>query len=647
MLGVFVTALFTLGTIGFGRFLLSRWASDWDPAEKTGIFGLVGLGTMGLLTLFLGLLPDGLHWGLFVIGGIAVWGFVHLVQMYKAGETKFAKPEGINLLFVLAIGMAALFALVGVLAPSDTLDWDTLAYHLAVPKLWLQVGQIHFIPYIHHSNFPSTIEDLYVWGLTWGGQSGAKAFSLMYLVLGVIAIFGICRRQYSAQAAWWAALCFATVPVVMWESGTGYIDVAHGLYGGLGVLFVARWLTGKTNKSDLILAGVLLGFAAGTKYTGLQTIGVTGLVILIAMAQRKASAEGFKSALLVAGIAMVVSGSWYVKNVVQTGNPVYPFFYEKFGGKNWDQRRADVYREEQQKFGAGLESERHSPTQLGNAVLGLAYQPGRYVNPQEDLGLGTPLGAVGLVVIAGALIWGLSGRLQRFEVAILGVVGVSLLMWFFLSKQSRYVVPLTVPLAVLAGGAIAKLPIGRFLAGATVLQAAYSLGLVYLQRFDSQIQPVLGKVSAEEYQSHAVGFFTPSQVINKVAAKGKVALYDEVFGYLLDVPYMWANPPHCTVIPYDSMKTGDDYVAELKREGFTHVYINLSPMVKAREFVPKWIGAMGLGQNPIPFSDKERTDMMANWRDKWMVLLADAVATKKLTPVPELQKGGILFKIED
>ena len=646
MLGVFVTALFTLGSVGIGRYLLSRWSSEWDPAEKIGVFGLVGLGSLGLLTLFIGLLPDGLHWGLFVVGAMALGGFSQIAQLFKEGGTRFTKPEGTNLLFVLAMGVASLFALVSVLAPSDTLDWDTLAYHLAVPKLWLQTGQIHFIPFIHHSNFPSTVEDLYIWGLTWGGQSGAKAFSLMYLLLGVLAIFGFCRRQYSSTAGWWAALAFATIPVVMWEAGTGYIDVAHGLYGGLGVLFAARYLAKGEDRADLILSGILLGFAAGTKYTGLQTIGVTAVVLAVAGFQKKAATDGIKAACLVGMIAMTIAGPWYVKNIVQTGNPVYPFFFEKLGGKNWDQKRADVYRVEQQKFGAGPEAQRHSPTQLGNAVLGLAYQPGRYVNPQEDLGLGTPLGAVGLVIVATAFLWALSGQLKRFEGAVLATVGISLLMWFFLSQQSRYVVPLSVPLAVLAGGAIALLPIGRLLAVAAVLQAGYSLGLVYLQRFQTQSQPVLGKVSAEEYQAHSVSFYTPSQVINKVAEKGKVALYDEVFGYLLDVPYMWANPPHCTVIPYDSMQTADDYVAELKKEGFTHVYINLSPLVKAREFVPKWIAAMGLGTNPAPFSDVDRKNMMSNWQDKWMVLLADAVAQKKLTPVPELQKGGILFKLE-
>ncbi|MDR3692541.1 MAG: glycosyltransferase family 39 protein [Fimbriimonas sp.] len=645
MLGVIVTALFTVGAVGLGRYLVGRWMDGFDPAEMVGVCGVIGLGTVGLATLFLGLIPGGLGWGVLVVWVGALFGISRLVQPFKEGAFRIAKPEGSSLLFALAVGVASLFALVGVLAPSDTLDWDTLAYHLAVPKLWIQAGQIQFIPTIHHSNFPATVDALYIWGLTWGGQSGAKAFSLMFLLLGLASIFGLSRRHYGPKAAWWAAFVFVTIPVVLWESGTGYIDVAHGLFGGLGILFAARYVAESKSRNELFLSAILLGFAAGSKYTGLQTIGVVAVILFAAHALRKEAVTGLKTAALVACIAMAIAGPWYVKNVVLTGNPVYPFFYEKFGGGNWDQRRADTYREEQQQFGAGTVEKRHDLTELGNAILGLAYQPGRYVNPQEDKGGGTPLGAIGVMAVAAGLIWALSGRMRQFEVAALSAVAFSILLWFFLSQQSRYVVPLSVPLALMAGGAIARLAIGPVLAGLALMQGAYSLFLVYTQRFEDQLQPVLGKVSTEDYESRTIGFYRPSLIINKEAAKGKVALYDEVFGYLLDVPYIWANPPHSMLIPYDRLNDAASYVDALKKLGVTHVYINLSPMVKDQQFVSRWVGAMGLNGVTEPFSPQERKEHWDNWKDKWEILLADAVAERRLEPIPDVKGHCILFRI--
>src|SRR5262249_4474254 len=148
-------------------------------------------------------------------------------------------PRDARLLAVAVIAIAMLFAVVGVLAPSDSIDWDSLAYHMAVPKIWLAGGKIEFISYIHHSNFPFTVDNLYIWGLTWGGESGAKAFALAFALLGTVSIFGLARQQYGDKAGWWAALAFGTTPMVVWLSGTAYIDVANGLYGGLGIAMAA------------------------------------------------------------------------------------------------------------------------------------------------------------------------------------------------------------------------------------------------------------------------------------------------------------------------------------------------------------------------------------------------------------------------
>ena len=647
MLGVLITLAFTIGAIGVGAYLAGRWTSDLDPAESIGVHGLIGLGAIGLLTLFIGLIPGGLQWGLMVVGVLSLFGLTRLAPAFKEGQFKFAKPEGANLLFVLAIAVGGLFALVSVLAPSDMLDWDTLAYHLADPKVWLQSGQIQYLYYEHHSNFPCTVDNLFIWGLTWGGAAGAKAFSLAFLLLGVLAIFGFARRRYGAVAAWWSALAFATIPVVLWEAGTGYIDVPHGLYGGLGAVYAANYLLDQSKRSNLWLSGLMLGFAAGTKYTGLQTIGVVLFVIVCAMAMRKQVSEGFRSAALIGLVAAGVGGSWYVKNIAWTGNPVYPFFFEKLGGHDWDQRRADAYRIEQQKFGAGPLAERHRPAQFGAAVLGLAYQPGRYVNPGEDQGQGTPLGATGIVVVAAALIWAISGAAGLFEGVLLSMVGVSFLIWFFLSQQSRYVVPLAVPLTILAGAAIPKLKAGRLVMVAISLQAAYSLYLVYTQRFQLQSQVALGKVSPEDYQSQMVSFYKPSLVINKEVKGGKVALYDEVFGYLLDVPYAWANPPHDTVIPYDSMKDAASYVAGMKKLGFTHLYLNMSPLVKDQDFAKRWIASMGLQGAPVPLPEAEYKAMMQDpirWQDKWEALVSDAAAQHLITPV-QGTNHWLLFKI--
>jgi hypothetical protein len=649
-----ITLLFVVLVMGAGAFVVDRLGTDWDPALRLGLSGLIGLGVAGYLVL-LGLLPNGLG---IAFTGVGLWTAFGAYRWVKDGAPKFRRPEGIQLIVPVVIGLGSLMSLLGVLVPSDALDWDTLAYHLAVPKIWLHAGQIVPIPYIHHSNFPFGVDNLHLLGLAWGGSPGAKAFQWSFYLLGVLAVFGFVRQSYGAKAGWWSSLAFATIPVALWEAGTAYVDVAHGLYGGIGILLAGRWASGRS-RGDLVMAGLMLGFAAGSKFTGLQIAFCTGVALVLCdLVSRNSSSDvaqarqgGFYGALVLGGLTLLLAAPWLVKNVAWTGNPVYPFFYSKLGGSGWDQRRADIYQNEQQTFGVGrvredpnYTSNPLSVSRLGHAILGLAYQPGRYVNPAQTQGLGTPLGAVGAVVVFALLAWLASGRMGSAEMVAVSSVVLSLVAWFFLSQQSRYLMPLAVVLAALAGAGVSRLRAGPILAGAICLQAALSFIVMYQLRAVQQLPVALGRISGEDYQLATVPFTEGARKLNEIVpATGKVALFDEVFGYLLDKPYFWANPGHTTLIPYDSMQTGADFANGLKAMGFTHVYASISPIVKDRQFVRRWLAAMGIAEGDAIPAD-ERSALLANWEGKWQILLAEAVTSGDLRLVEPL-RSGLIFEV--
>lgn len=644
VLGVLITLLFSVGAACFGHLLTRRLTDTLDPALRTGLSGLVGLGAIGTLTLFVGLLPGGLSpagagfFGVIVAASAAV-------VLRQGGKPAIQAPKGASLLFVLAVALALIFALVSVLAPADTIEWDSLAYHLAVPKMWLAAGQVQPISFIHHSNFPFAVDNLYIWGLLWGGEAGAKAFTLAFQGFGIIAVFGLARQVYGGLAGWWAALTWSTIPAVLWLSGTAYIDVQNGLYAGFGILFAALYI--KERAAHLPwLAGIMLGLATGSKYTGLQTIFAVGLVLLAALflARRDASGQAipFKSILLTCGLALVIAAPWYVKNVAWMGNPVYPFFYKQLGGKYWSDWQSQIYTAEQQSFGVGRApgGEKIEPQRIGHAILGLAYQPGRYINPGQSVGQGFPFGALGFVVVGAMLLWLISGLATSFEAGVLGVVMVSFGMWFVLSEQSRYIIALAVPLSVLAGGAVVRLRAGQFFAGAAVIQALVSFYVVKTTRFDNQVQVVAGQVTPDQYRAASISFYDPAQFLNRTAKGGRVALYDEVFGFLLDVPYLWANPGHSNELGYEKMQTGDDLVAALTREGITHVYVNLYPpgTDPNNPELKRWLQTLGLQGAAQPYTPEEKTKLMPdlNWRAK--VLLGEAIASHRLELKQVFQK---------
>jgi hypothetical protein len=645
MIGLIATLLFSIGAAGVGRFALRRLLTDLDPALAFGISGLGGLALLGMLTFPIALAPGGTLWGVYVVGACSLAGFWPLFTH----RPSVSMPAGFRALILLGAILAALCAVVPVLAPSDSLDWDTLAYHLAVPKMWIQDGHMHYISFIHQSNFPLTVDGLYIWGLDWGGEAGAKAFSLCFAIYGAFALFGFGRARYGENGGWWSLLAYVAVPMVAWEAGTGYVDVSNGLFVGLGILFAASYAARPEDRRPMWLAAIFLGFAAGSKYTGLQTIAAVSAVLigLRVLAPRfrphVAQLPSIRGVALVALIAFGISSPWYLRNIVNTGNPVFPFFYSIFKGKNWDTFSDKIYKDQQQTFGAGraIQTSDHNyldgplePARIGHAILGLAYQPGRYADPAPTSGFGFPFVSLGAVAISGLLVWLISGRLGRFEAVASGTVLLSLAMWFVLSEQSRYILGLAFPLCVLAGGGVIRFRIGPLLAGAMVLQLLASLYVLtrFGDEFQEKLRVVLGGESADDYQRHRVGFYAPAQDLNTLAQGGRVALYDEVFGYFLDVPYFWANPGHSTEMGYEQMQDDSQLLDSYRRLGITYVYINLGETFGSnKDALTQWMQASGLLGVVIPYKDREQK--MKDPQDKYKVLLAEAVADHKLTEV--------------
>ncbi|RYG63093.1 hypothetical protein EON77_21365, partial [bacterium] len=332
------------------------------------------MGLLGTAVYLAGwLLPIGERFPRIVIALLPVVLLVLLVIEGRRGRPpKFGvmhlrlPKSNVGRLALLGILIAAALAFTGVVTPSTALDWDTLAYHLAVPKIWLAEGHIAPVSFIHHSRFPAAADSLFLLGLSFGGANGggeiaAKGFMFAAYVFGIFAIFGLARQRYGAAAGWLGALAFAAVPMVMWEAGSAYIDLIHGLYAGLGLWLLAD---DSEERAHPVVAALLIGLALGTKYTGLQAFGVA-LVLTFLGARRKET-------LKFAAVALGLGAFWYVKNWVQAGNPVYPFYYSVFGGVNWNEFAARIYAEEQATFGIGK-----GP----GAILGLVAVPGRFTNP--------------------------------------------------------------------------------------------------------------------------------------------------------------------------------------------------------------------------------------------------------------------------
>lgn len=609
----------TLGT----RALAQRWLDPLDPAEAWGVAGLLGLGLLGTLTYLLG-------WWISVPVALGV---VHGVVALALG---FALFRGKGLLGaakfdprVLALLPAMVIGLLHTLAPLDALDWDGLAYHLAVPKIWAQEGRITFIPTIHHSNFPFNLDALNLLFPVGSFGEAVKAFSFAPLVFGCLAVFGLTRRWFGGGTGLWAALAFAYTPVLLWQAGSTYIDLAHGLFSGLALLYLAEKIGREQSAVDWALPAALLGLACGSKYTGWQAVLAAFVVTAVFLARTPGGWRALLRGVAVVGLTCaVLGGPFLVRNVLNTSNPVYPFLYEVFGGRNWDAWRADIYKNEQQSFGLG-----RAPSALAPAVVGLAYQPGRYINPGQASGQGFPMGATGAVPVLALGLGALLGLRDRRWLFLLTSCGLLFGMWFVLSQQVRYLAGIWVIAAVVAGGFLAggraRVAV-RWLIG---LQAVVtSVVLWQTVTFDHLGSALSPNEVREQIIQRRVAMARNASAINQAVQSGKVALFDEVFGYELDCRYVWGNPPHSTLFPSENARSVGEFLKLFDQEGVTHFYVNLGYMPDFCQNVLK---------NSASAEDLEK--VRSDRQIRWVAFISEAAQAGKLRSLVNFG-GAVLYE---
>ncbi|MBN1666256.1 MAG: hypothetical protein JW862_04185, partial [Anaerolineales bacterium] len=135
-------------------------------------------------------------------------------------------------------------------------------------------------------------------------------------------------------------LVLASMPSLHLLASWAYTDFTLA-YFCLAVLFsLTGWrrAQGRTALPWLLLAASNAGMAMGVKYTSF--ILPISAVLLLFWWGRHQLRRAWRPVLLFSLVALLIASPWYLRNLFQTGNPVYPFV---FGGQNWDTFRAAMY----------------------------------------------------------------------------------------------------------------------------------------------------------------------------------------------------------------------------------------------------------------------------------------------------------------
>ncbi len=348
--------LILLGAWGIGALILRPLIpGDELSALERFVFACgAGLSLVSLLTLFCGIfgfLSRGFFIGVLGAAFLSACGLAGRSLWKRRSEMtwRFSGGPGLCVLALLPFLAAMVF---GAVSPST--DFDVKEYHFEGPKEFFLAGRIEFLPHNVYTSFPFLTEMLTLLGMVLKGDwaDGAlvgKTVLMAFVLLTGLAILAAGRRWFGNGAGWLGMLIWLTTP---WATRIAIIAYAEG--GLTFFLFAAFFATslaieqmarGRPQPGLFLLAGFLAGSAMACKYTGLVSV-VLPLAVAVAIGvwrcARKGSASGsaVKLGLRTVGVfglgAAIAIGPWLLKNLIETGNPVYPLAWSIFGGRDWD-----------------------------------------------------------------------------------------------------------------------------------------------------------------------------------------------------------------------------------------------------------------------------------------------------------------------
>lgn len=359
--------------------------------------------------------------------------------------------------------------LIGILAAVPPVDRDALTHHLFVPKLYLQNGGIYEIPEIPFSYYPMNLDLLYMIPLYFGNDIIPKYLHFSFALLTAFLIYRFLKERIGSVWGLMGALFFLTIPVITKLSITVYVDLGLIFFSTASLLFLLSWLDSDLDWRWLLLCGLCAGLAAGTKYNGLVTVAVIGLMVPFCYS-RVASKKGrsqlklgmgalIAATVFVAGV-MCTYSPWLIRNYAWTGNPVYPLHKSFFS-----QSANNLKNNEQAETNRQIKNERSSLTRnifverrliYGESTLDTLALPIRFFfqgqddNPRYFDGKLSPF--LLILPLCAFLGWrNLEGNRKREYLVLLSF---ALLYFFFTFFQTamrvRYVSPSLPPLILLS-----------------------------------------------------------------------------------------------------------------------------------------------------------------------------------------------------
>jgi len=462
------------------------------------------------------------------------------------------------------------------LAPD--IGWDVLTYHLTLPKHYAVAHGIYYVPDIRASSFPQYMSMINVFGMLLNSPALVRMFSTACWSITIAVVYSAGRRLYSKRAGLFAALIFIVTPLVLGYAPRAFNDIWWALFFSLSCYFLLRWRQTEA-PADFVFAGVLAGFALGSKILTLFLYPIFVLIIVATVSKRiKWFSWKTLAALAVFTIILAsLSSPWFIRNVINTGDAL--------GFISNDYAQVSEWRGE--TVGSGIIQKSLWFLTLPDFSFAESPVPKFFysiltVTTTATTKLGC-LG-VGFAIYAGFITALFVKRKKPLTLTLIGIVAAYYVIWFFLMKSltPRYFLPILPLASIIAGYGFSSWPAPSFRPVERVAGCVLILLLLpsiwfektFLYQSINEIRLALKPDDHYEYflNTYYGGYDLPA-VVAGLPSGSKVLSIDDRTYYLIggSTPVLVAYPWNDFYFDYSEAATPEELRELMRARGFTHI----------------------------------------------------------------------------
>lgn len=336
LLDVVFVALFAGLAGGLGRRLLPIVQTQDREAqlptlERSTLQFALGAGAISLVWLVLGILglyrfplaAPLLAGGIFLVRSDALAWYRGLGALWDCWRSAGRLEK------LLALFSGVLIAYQFFIALAPPLKWDALAYHLQLPRQYLDAGRFFFTPENPYWGHPQLVEMLNTFAMSFHRAETAALLGWSTGVMFLLGLLGctntllarLTGEQHSSNAGWVAVTAVVAGATFRYMLAWSYTDLFSALFGLAALIAFYEWLE-QRRPAWFLWAAVFSGLAIGTKWTS----GIVALAIFIAaLALRRQSKLSARLWFAGGAAAFLVVAPWLLKNLLVTGSPLYPY----------------------------------------------------------------------------------------------------------------------------------------------------------------------------------------------------------------------------------------------------------------------------------------------------------------------------------